>query len=81
MYLMVHAVPAWLYAKLMQPNPMLVFYFLRCLLGCLSASCEVNQIGVEEGLGVVESLYRIVLKNIQFNRLDDLTEGEEHFRG
>jgi len=53
MYLMVHAVPAWLYAKLMQPNPMLVFYFLRCLLGCLSASCEVYFYrGVVEEFGV-----------------------------
>jgi hypothetical protein len=42
LYLLVHAVPAWLYAKVLQPNPMLVFYTLRCLLGCLSATCEVR---------------------------------------
>ena len=42
MYLMVHAVPAWVYAKLLQPNPMLVFYFLRCLLGFICALCEVS---------------------------------------
>lgn len=41
LYLLVHAVPAWLYARLLQPNPMLVFYTLRCLLGCLCATAEV----------------------------------------
>jgi hypothetical protein len=30
LYLLVHAVPAWLYANLLQPNPMLVFFVLSC---------------------------------------------------
>jgi len=41
LYILVHAVPGWLYARLLQPNPMLVFYFLRCLLGLVCALCEV----------------------------------------
>jgi len=41
MYLMVHAVPAWMYSKLLQPNPMLVFYFVRCMLAGICASAEV----------------------------------------
>jgi len=41
LYLLVHAVPGWIYAKLVQPNPMLVFYFLRCLFGFICAICEV----------------------------------------
>ena len=42
MYLMVHAVPAWIYSKLLQPNPMLVFYFVRCMLAGICASAEVS---------------------------------------
>jgi len=41
LYLLVHAVPGWVYARLAQPNPMLVFYFLRCLFGFVCALCEV----------------------------------------
>jgi len=40
-YLLVHALPAGVYASLAQPNPMLVFYFLRCLFGFICAMCEV----------------------------------------
>jgi len=41
LYLLVHALPGWIYARLAQPNPMLVFYFLRCLFGFVCALCEV----------------------------------------
>lgn len=41
LYILVHAVPGWLYSRLLQPNPMLVFYFLRCLFGFICALCEV----------------------------------------
>ncbi|KAJ8974920.1 hypothetical protein NQ317_010203 [Molorchus minor] len=41
LYLMVHAVPAWIYNKLLQPNPILIFYFTRCLLGLICALSEV----------------------------------------
>ncbi|XP_026667474.1 alpha-1,2-mannosyltransferase ALG9 isoform X2 [Ceratina calcarata] len=36
MYLLIHMVPAKLYHYLLEPNPILVFYFVRCLLcmGC-----------------------------------------------
>ncbi|KAJ8933722.1 hypothetical protein NQ314_013852 [Rhamnusium bicolor] len=40
-YLMVHAAPAWIYHKLLQPNPLLMFYFIRCLLGLICAIAEV----------------------------------------
>ncbi|XP_039296136.1 alpha-1,2-mannosyltransferase ALG9 [Nilaparvata lugens] len=40
-YILVHVLPAWIYHNLLQPNRLLVFYFSRCLLGLLSALCEV----------------------------------------
>ncbi|GLV41573.1 ALG9 alpha-12-mannosyltransferase [Carabus blaptoides fortunei] len=40
-YLLLHATPAFLYHKLLQPNPLLIFYFVRCLLGLLCAFAEV----------------------------------------
>ncbi|XP_018573809.1 alpha-1,2-mannosyltransferase ALG9 [Anoplophora glabripennis] len=40
-YIMVHAAPAWIYHKLLQPNPLLMFYFVRCLLGLICAFAEV----------------------------------------
>lgn len=39
-YLLLHVVPAWIYANLLQPNRMLIFYFVRCLLGLFCAFCE-----------------------------------------
>ena len=43
LYILAHAVPGWIYSRLLQPNPMLVFYFLRCMFGFISALCEVLQ--------------------------------------
>ncbi|XP_044266986.1 alpha-1,2-mannosyltransferase ALG9 [Tribolium madens] len=40
-YLMCHAAPAYIYHKLLQPNPLLMFYFIRCLLGLICALAEV----------------------------------------
>uniref|UniRef100_A0A1Y1MX13 Mannosyltransferase n=2 Tax=Photinus pyralis TaxID=7054 RepID=A0A1Y1MX13_PHOPY len=40
-YLLVHAIPAFIYHKLLQPNPLLIFYFIRCLLGLLCSFAEV----------------------------------------
>ncbi|KAK9879809.1 hypothetical protein WA026_006868 [Henosepilachna vigintioctopunctata] len=40
-YILFHAVPAVIYHKLLQPNPLLIFYFTRCLLGLLEAFFEV----------------------------------------
>jgi alpha-1,2-mannosyltransferase len=40
-YLLVHGVPAWCYEQIFKPNPMLVFYFVRCLLGLVCAIVEV----------------------------------------
>ena len=41
-YLLLHLLPARLYTTLLQPNPMMVFYFLRCLLGLLCSLAEVK---------------------------------------
>jgi len=41
LYLLVHAVPGLIYSRLVQPNPMLVFYFLRCIQAFICALCEV----------------------------------------
>ncbi|KAF2898396.1 hypothetical protein ILUMI_07779 [Ignelater luminosus] len=40
-YLLVHATPAYIYHKLLQPNPLLIFYFTRCLLGLICSFAEV----------------------------------------
>lgn len=41
LYILVHTIPGWVYSRLLQPNPMLVFYFLRCMFGFICAVCEV----------------------------------------
>merc|ERR1719410_776397 len=38
---MMHLVPAWVYAIIAQPNPMLVFYISRFMFGLVCALCEV----------------------------------------
>lgn len=40
-YLLIHGVPAWFYNNLFHPNPMLIFYFVRCILGFGCAIVEV----------------------------------------
>lgn len=40
-YLLIHTLPAIIYHKLLQPNPILIFYFMRCLLGLLCSFAEV----------------------------------------
>lgn len=40
-YLLGHGVPAWFYNSLFKPNPMLVFYMIRCMLGLSCALVEV----------------------------------------
>ena len=40
-YLMIHGTPAWVYKQIFDPNPMLVFYFVRLLLGLGCAAAEV----------------------------------------
>lgn len=39
-YILIHAVPAFLYDALFKPKPMLVFYVVRCLLAVLCALME-----------------------------------------
>ncbi|XP_029037684.1 alpha-1,2-mannosyltransferase ALG9 [Osmia bicornis bicornis] len=40
-YLLIHMVPAKLYHYLLEPNPVLVFYFVRCL---LSVGCALSEV-------------------------------------
>ncbi|XP_046734487.1 alpha-1,2-mannosyltransferase ALG9 [Diprion similis] len=40
-YLLLHVVPAKIYCSLLEPNPVLVFYFIRCL---LSVGCAVSEV-------------------------------------
>ena len=42
LYLLLHLLPARLYTSLLQPNPMMVFYFLRCLLALTCSLAEVR---------------------------------------
>lgn len=39
-YLLIHGVPAWVYNSIFHPSPMLIFYFVRCLLGFVCALIE-----------------------------------------
>ncbi|XP_012252677.2 alpha-1,2-mannosyltransferase ALG9 isoform X2 [Athalia rosae] len=40
-YLLLHVVPAKIYCYLLEPNPVLVFYFIRCL---LSVGCALSEV-------------------------------------
>lgn len=40
-YLLVHGAPAYIYKTIFDPNPMLIFYFVRLLLGLGCAVAEV----------------------------------------
>lgn len=40
-YLWLHALPGLVYSSLLQSNKVLVFYFMRCILGFVCALCEV----------------------------------------
>lgn len=40
-YLWLHALPGLVYSSLLQSNRVLVFYFMRCILGFVCALCEV----------------------------------------
>nr|XP_050859128.1 alpha-1,2-mannosyltransferase ALG9 isoform X2 [Vespula vulgaris] len=40
-YLLMHIVPAKLYNYLLEPNPVLIFYFIRCL---LSVGCALSEV-------------------------------------
>lgn len=40
-YLWIHALPGLVYSNLLQSNRVLVFYFMRCILGFVCALCEV----------------------------------------
>ncbi|XP_033124840.1 alpha-1,2-mannosyltransferase ALG9-like [Anneissia japonica] len=40
-YILLHSIPGHLHALLLQANKVLVFYFMRCVLGMMCALCEV----------------------------------------
>ena len=52
-YILLHTVPAWFYAQVLQPNQMYVFYYcVRCILACLCAVCEAYfYVGVTKEIG------------------------------
>ncbi|GAB6028988.1 mannosyltransferase [Chamberlinius hualienensis] len=39
-YILIHALPGRIYSQLFQPNKILVFYFIRCLLAFSCTACE-----------------------------------------
>lgn len=39
-YLLLHGVPIWIYKEIIQPNPIMIFYLLRIVLGLFSAIAE-----------------------------------------
>lgn len=40
-YLLIHGVPGWIYKTIFTPNPMLIFYFIRCMLALICATSEL----------------------------------------
>lgn len=40
-YLLIHVVPAWIYNIIFQPNKILLFYFIRCMMAIICAAAEV----------------------------------------
>ncbi|KAK7079141.1 mannosyltransferase [Halocaridina rubra] len=40
-YILIHAVPGWIYSSLLQSNRMLVFFFIRCMLALSCSGCEL----------------------------------------
>ncbi|XP_047486445.1 alpha-1,2-mannosyltransferase ALG9-like [Penaeus chinensis] len=40
-YILIHAVPGWIYSNLLQSNRMLVFFFIRCMLALGCSGCEL----------------------------------------
>ena len=41
LYVLVHAVPGWLYKTLLSPNPMFIFYSLRCVMAVACSLAEL----------------------------------------
>ena len=39
-YILMHALPAWVYGLILQSNRVLVFYFMRCILGFICTTLE-----------------------------------------
>jgi alpha-1,2-mannosyltransferase len=51
-YILLHTVPAWIYANALQPNRMYVFYCVRCMMAMASSACEAYfYIGVSQEIG------------------------------
>ena len=40
-YILLHVIPSYIYTSILQPNPIVVFYFLRCLLAVVCSLSEV----------------------------------------
>ncbi|TRY79306.1 hypothetical protein TCAL_06056 [Tigriopus californicus] len=51
-YILLHLVPAWLYDKLLNPPPVYVFFFVRCILALVCTGAEVYWIrGIRQQIG------------------------------
>ena len=50
LYILMHTVPAWIFAH--QPNPMFVFFSVRCILAAICSACETYfYVGVTKEIG------------------------------
>ena len=59
LYLLLHLLPARLYTSLLQPNPMMVFYFLRCL---LALTCSLAEVKIFQIL--IKKIFLVLIKKI-----------------
>ena len=66
LYILVHTVPAWIFAHVLQPNPMFVFFSVRCILAAVCSACETYfYIGVTKEIGA--NVGRITLGILLFS--------------
>ncbi len=51
-YILLHVVPSWIYAQVLEPNPVYVYFVTRALLALICAGCETYfYIGVSKEIG------------------------------
>ena len=66
LYILVHTLPAWIFAHVLQPNPMFVFFSVRCILAAVCSACETYfYIGVTKEIGA--NVGRITLGILLFS--------------
>ena len=47
LYVLVHALPGWVYNALLSPNPMYIFYSLRCM---MAVACSLAELYFFKGI-------------------------------